>query len=778
MESESPTNPQYLKVDEAKIPLFQAAKAFQSLVVYWIRSSFYQLIITEGSDQIPLINPTNYKLEYVQIDDKDRDALMTSEGIFKTIDRFRDPETRFNPVSASVKGMKYYLYLVYDEGNEIYVFRNLDEFKISYKEVKKKDVDIGKIRSLTYAEMLYIATYKSSLGKSGTITRYPVTDERSIYPAKVHLVSTTTGRIVKFCTSVEAQSFIELPEYPVIGCGFIDAVMFHPSRRQGMTADFDGNCLTGSTQIQIRYSSMWYAIIEELDYSVSGQDINRVLRALKRDSFTRDSGDGLTVTYATVRFDELPQPGDYVFDKNHAKVYDIPVGCEVLTMDRGVPTWRPFGRITVEDDCEYCKIKVGGRTAEISTNPSVAVFDVETGDLKKVTPKEAEGKFAPTIIKDISPYGTIGTYMDGWFLGAMVSDGYLEQKYLGYTKLDPNSRMNVICYLKSMFGNDILFKEYSESPEEGANKLARSVSLHFTDPRIRAWASELDMYDNDTFHDALTKRISLKHLVNGTREFLVGLFAGLMDGDGSIVRDKDTGTISFRFSTSSKSLVESVKYLAYRLGIRYGVTVTPPRGWSKESYVVLFNSGDSVGIRDELVCFNEENAAKLAYWKTIDVYTCRDNIPLSKEEKKHVESVIEKYGDKNDLYYFHRQKLEDGFRRSIFHKYLDKIKMQSIVNRVKYWSVHWDKVKLVGDVSRGTVYDLLVPSTKVFAVNNGLIVYDTISFIPILSDEANEECSRYYEDISYFVMPDGSPAIDGDDLTDITLHAMTEKPIH
>lgn len=281
MESESPTNPQYLKVDEAKIPLFQAAKAFQSLVVYWIRSSFYQLIITEGSDQIPLINPTNYKLEYVQIDDKDRDALMTSEGIFKTIDRFRDPETRFNPVSASVKGMKYYLYLVYDEGNEIYVFRNLDEFKISYKEAKKKDIDIGKVRSLTYAEMIYIATYKSSLGKSGTITRYPVTDERSIYPAKVHLVSTTTGRIVKFCTSVEAQSFIELPEYPVIGCGFIDAVMFHPSRRQGMTADFDGDTISfipilsdeANEECLRYYEDISYFVMPDGSPAIDGDDL-------------------------------------------------------------------------------------------------------------------------------------------------------------------------------------------------------------------------------------------------------------------------------------------------------------------------------------------------------------------------------------------------------------------------------------------------------------------------------------------------------------------------
>ena len=773
MVATDPSSPQYHKQDEVKVPLFQAAKGYASLVIYWLKSIFYGNIIQQGADQIPLIDPDSYALVYMPIDDKDKDALLTSEGILKTIDRFRDVEYRWRPVTAIAMGKTYFLFLVYDDGKEIAIIRNLEEFKTIFKNIRGAEPDKKFIRPLTYAEMMYIATYQASLGKFGTITRYPVTDEQSIFPAKTHLVSTSPSRIVTLLNTQTGGGVI-LPEYPVMGGRFLDVLMFHPSKRAGLTADYDGNCLVGSTKLQIRYNPLWLVMIEELDYSVSGQNVDTVVSALKRDVYINRS-ELTEIAYASVRFDEMPQPGPFALDKNGAKVYDIPPGCEVLTLENGIPCWRPFDKITVEEDCEYRKIKVGGRFAEVSTNPSVAIFDYGSGQLKKVTPIEAEGKFAPTIIKDISPYGKIGTYMDGWFLGAMVSDGYLEDRYLGYTKLDELSRSKVVAYIKSKIGDDVVFKEYTESPETGANKLAKSISLHFTDARVKAWAETFDMY-SDTPRNALTKRISMKHLMNGTREFLVGLFAGLMDGDGTITRDKDTGTIAFRLSTSSRALVESVKVLAYKLGIRYGVSVMPPRNWSKEAYVVLFNASDSVGIRDELVCFEPTNVLKLEMWKMQHVRVCTDMLPLSESERKTMVDVVRKHGDTLDLNYFRYRKLDDGFMRSKFHKYLEWVEDLNIVHRVKCWSVHWDKVKLVGDVSRATVYDILVPSSKVFAVNNGLIVYDTVSWIPILGEDANEECERYVHDVSNYVFPNGTSQIGTDDLIDITLRAMTCDP--
>jgi hypothetical protein len=208
-----------------------------------MKALFYGPIIQQGADNIPLIDPVSFKQIYLPVDDKDKDALLTTEGINKMLDRFRDVEYRWKPVTAHADGKPYYLYLVYDTGNEIWIFRNFEEFKEEFKRIKGKYPATGELRPLSYAEMVYIATYHASKGRSGSCTRYPVTDEGSIFVAKTHLVSTAPGRIVKIINSTTGDGPM-LPEYPIIGKGFIDALMFHPMRRAGLSADFDGDTVS------------------------------------------------------------------------------------------------------------------------------------------------------------------------------------------------------------------------------------------------------------------------------------------------------------------------------------------------------------------------------------------------------------------------------------------------------------------------------------------------------------------------------------------------------
>ena len=240
MEASEPDSPQAHKPDEVKVPLYQAAKGYSALVIYWMRLLFYSNIVGQGSEAISLIDPENNLLGYVPVDDKDKDLLTSTEGIEKTIDRFRDPDFRFRPVTARSKGKPYYLYLVYDDGKKIYMFRNINEFKQDYD----GDFDIKKLRPLTYIEMLYTATYYASKGRYGLITRYPVTDQQSIFPAKTHLMSTSPARIVTLVANAASGEGEMLPEYPVIGSTVEDVLKFHPSRRAGLGADYDGDTVS------------------------------------------------------------------------------------------------------------------------------------------------------------------------------------------------------------------------------------------------------------------------------------------------------------------------------------------------------------------------------------------------------------------------------------------------------------------------------------------------------------------------------------------------------
>ena len=92
--------------------------------------------------------------------------------------------------------------------------------------------------------MLYIATYYASKGRYGLITRYPVTDQQSIFPAKTHLMSTAPARIVTLVTNAQSGQGELLPEYPVVGATVEDVLKFHPSRRAGLTADYDGDTVS------------------------------------------------------------------------------------------------------------------------------------------------------------------------------------------------------------------------------------------------------------------------------------------------------------------------------------------------------------------------------------------------------------------------------------------------------------------------------------------------------------------------------------------------------
>lgn len=242
LEAESPSSPQFHRCTESKIPLFQAAKGYASLVVYHLKALFYAAVVTKDSEKIAAIDPVSKELEYIDIDSRTRDDMTTEEGIQKTIDLFRDPQYRYRPVTVrnSSNNTQYWLYIVYDDKDKIYIFRNLAEFKEDFGD----GFDEKKIRPLSHIEMMYIATAMAANGRSGTITRHPVTDEQSIYPSLTHVVSTNPARVVTLVTDAKTKAGPMLPEYPSIGAQVIDVLQVHPAKLKGLGGDFDGDTVS------------------------------------------------------------------------------------------------------------------------------------------------------------------------------------------------------------------------------------------------------------------------------------------------------------------------------------------------------------------------------------------------------------------------------------------------------------------------------------------------------------------------------------------------------
>lgn len=249
MTGTDPKDPTFLKNNEVLLPVFQTAKAFQPLVVYFIKTLFYNTIFTFGSTQIPVIDPLTKKIVYVEVNDSEVTKALSTELAEDLISLFQNTKMRLDPVTIKDKNDKeYWVYLIYDDDDSIYIFRNIDEFKNTYNEwsTGRKELmfNENKIRPLTYLEMMYISCYVATIDKYATITRYPAIEIGSIYPAKVIVGSTVPSKVVTWRNQYNNTPIYELPHYPILGNSYLDSSVFHPSQAQGLQADYDGDTIS------------------------------------------------------------------------------------------------------------------------------------------------------------------------------------------------------------------------------------------------------------------------------------------------------------------------------------------------------------------------------------------------------------------------------------------------------------------------------------------------------------------------------------------------------
>lgn len=232
-----------LDCDQTAVPLFQCAKCFQLIAVNKMMNLFFTPIISNETNQIAAINKQTYNLEFIELTEKEKQRFISTSGIGDLFNLFRNKEFRKNRLTIfDVNKKQYYLYLVYDEGDAIYLTRSKSDFERFYKMKFNKPIDQDKLRPMTLMELFYISTHLASYDKHVLITRYPIMGTDSMYPSKIKLLTTTPDRKVKFI-SVLNDSEIILPNYPVLSGEFRDSLKLHPSRLKGLTADHDGDQL-------------------------------------------------------------------------------------------------------------------------------------------------------------------------------------------------------------------------------------------------------------------------------------------------------------------------------------------------------------------------------------------------------------------------------------------------------------------------------------------------------------------------------------------------------
>lgn len=211
------------------LPISQACVLCYPLMMHWLKDFFDREIISQSLDKI-VYNPDNDEVvKTVKL--KNPSSYFDEKYIKNMMDSYiKDPSSRFNPIEIPVEGTdkRYYLHL-------------------SGKRINGRD-ELSSIvyRRMTITDLLFLAASDVTKDKHTMTTRYPITDEFSVFCNKIRINSTTktepmmvNGHIYKWYPVIEN----DVPSYKMASL-FIDSLQFSNSYLEGIGGDYDGDQVT------------------------------------------------------------------------------------------------------------------------------------------------------------------------------------------------------------------------------------------------------------------------------------------------------------------------------------------------------------------------------------------------------------------------------------------------------------------------------------------------------------------------------------------------------
>lgn len=761
----SPSDPHYLKISEIGAPLYQAANMFRPLVVWSLKQNFFARYMSNESTQIGMIDPKTLTLHYEPIDEDERTQFLSTEGIEKLIERFRDKEFRVQPVVVHNRdGATFYLALVYDLGDRIIWGRSITDLK-NWLNQHAIGFDQKKLRPVTWYEIMYHATYLATKGKHCTVTRYPAIEVGSCVPCDLHILTTNPARkiLIYYAKDAEApqdsgeplttgiaptkainlnapkagstllpQMDVVLPEYPVLGNSSQESTILHPSIMAGLNADFDGNCVSGTTIVSLRYCDNW--LQSQLDAARLTVDVSAERLHLLCQFTYRHEG---IWHYARLPISLFPYFGDSCPDRHGARVYQQPYGCEVLSiLPTGEPAYMPITAFTVEKNCECCHCRTANREVTVSANASLAVFSPETGELIKVSPQECQQTpyYVPYQPASFEPFGTDGTWDEGY--------QYVQQILLHQATLPGAANRPCFPYLR--------------------HRVCPSTPCFHGCPRFQPPPKpepvELERLSKsaDWWYGALSALLSAKGTVEVSNQRNWNY-----DQCWRIVLDQRPA-----------ELLDFCRRLLYRLGIDYQYLAAR----QDRPEALQLNPAQLRELDDTRLVLVPQELREQHYklTKSLPETDRWDVMPLTYAEAEQLKVV---YADNAAALELLEQDIPCLYRDWGLQR-LEQLQAVSpkLVQRLQNRLVHWNIYTSIKSVPPTTVYDFLVPDSKVFAVNDGLIVFDTICLNGVMTDEANQEIAEHLQSKSRWIQANGKFYNSWQDVVALTMYNLSRDP--
>ena len=253
--------------------------------------------------------------------------------------------------------------------------------------------------------------------------------------------------------------------------------------------------------------------------------------------------------------------------------------------------------------------------------------------------------------------------------------------------------------------------------------------------------------------------------------FRWGLLSGLIDTDGTVCITA-LGKRRIAYSTTSQTLAYEIAALISSLGMTPSVSVVSRKHGTVE-YTVSITIGTAKAAVGNMKLYNEKKASALKnildYLAGGETITFTPNIPVVKvyELRKYLYAKKDSISASRCSDVLRREHPEYGcyFLRHMFLPILEA--HPEFFDKDPYWSkyrdlvldenITWEVVDEVTPLPGITeAYDLTTPPYCTFVMENGIVVYDTVSFNALYTKESVAEVDKMLENKSYYLTPEGN----------------------
>ena len=715
-------DPNKISFNDTTVGLYQFVKSILPLAIFNVNKYFIFNVATPASNNVTVIDSKTMKTTFKTISSKDKEAWTTAQGLNNIFNKLKQDVIKNDYAKIGDD----YIALVEDRGKEIYVIKDTNNIPAG--------VNVSKLRPITYGELIYISVAQAARETKGTVTRYPVINLGSIYPSGVYLKTTVIGRKVKVYIDNEVM---DLPEYPVDGEKFMGSLAASVQHLGALGGDYDGDSCIGCVHI----------------------------RTLQKASKSDINNDSKVYSNTLISLKDFPH-GELMRTDGNKEYYMVPENIEVLTVWNGETKWVHPESYSVHKNLNMFDVKLSnGTNIHCSDEHSIVTVDE---NLNYTRSNPVIGMSVPilknsfnTFIKPDKTKYTIRSRNQvvalddgiGYLYGTMIGKGILHTSTSRFSLINISNEIGVkITNILEKYG-------YDKKPNIQNINGTTIVTYTWEDSQVfnllKMSLNESNEIDLPSFWCKTSSR------------FKWGVLNGLLDTNGTIAKT-NVGKSYLMCSTTSQSLAFNLRSLIYSLGMAAEITIE-----NGTLYIIKFTTSSLRKAVGKLHFIDSEKQEMLGNLFSRSViknnieYT--PNIPLYKlqELKEYLDMKHDKtYSFQTEYVIKRAQEITGGsFPKHIINKIMNKY--TEFFNREGFWSqyrdmvkdkkIEWAVVQQVTPLPEITeAYDITCPPYCTFVMENGVVVYDTVSFNAVLTKESVKEIDTALNSKAYYIMPDGS----------------------